>query len=38
MTRCPVCDEPAPMIGVCCDLLIAELGDDDEPAIVRGID
>lgn len=35
---CDVCGEKTILGVVCCDLLIAELGDEDEPAIVRGID
>lgn len=36
MTPCSICGEPAPRIGICCDLLIAEL--DDEPTEIRGYD
>jgi hypothetical protein len=36
MPRCPICGEPT--LGVCCDVLMDALGDDDGDTIVRGGD
>lgn len=35
---CDVCGEKTIPGVVCCDLLIADLGDEDDTSAVRGID